>query len=105
MQEIKFDHCPNCNSTRQLCMDLAKKAILDGKASPEFKCSLVKYEAVVATQQMQASAKLNDSFDVVTVYTDICESCGTLYAIRIIKDSVVKKIARPKIVLPPNSGN
>ena len=92
--QLDFDTCPNCLSTRRVANEVMEELKASGQAREEMKAFLFNHTTIVADQ-----SKRSLTVPVVQSYYDACADCGTVYVVHVEYGK-----AAPQIPKPPESG-
>ncbi len=103
----EFKKCPNCSSELRFAEQLAGELKSKGWAMPDFTFCLQIVRTPIIDKRVQAKIPIGSSVPGMHIHTDICMECGTVYAVRIMREDVKKTIApnTPHISLPGDSRN
>lgn len=95
----QFDQCPNCSSTKRFAESVCNELRERGLTSPDFRYYYQATSGVVLDKSKEKSIPIGSELPVIIIYTDICMDCGTIYAVRLQRDTVKKHIVQP---MPPS---
>jgi hypothetical protein len=98
----QFDQCPNCGSTTKFCASLAKEMVDRKLAKDDFTMYLGVYRAPVIDQRTEPKIPIGSEVPVLIAFTDICQDCGTIYAVRLERDTVKKTLPIPTMPIRPS---
>lgn len=101
----QFDQCPVCGSTNRFYESLAKEVKDRGLTSPDFTAYFNVAQLVVMDRTKDKSIPIGSELPVGIAFVDICQDCGTIYAVRLQRDTVKKHLAIPNIPMPPPNRN
>ena len=97
---LEFDQCPNCGSKRQFMAALTKELKELGYARKEWNFYFDSRVGPVVDKAMEGKIPLGSMVPSYLVYTDICMDCGTIYAVKLVSEPMVKALPKPKLFKP-----
>ncbi len=93
----EFKKCPQCGSDQRFGEQLTNEIKDKGWAREEFEFCLQIYQSVVVDQTQQAKIPIGSKVPGLTVHTDVCMECGTIYATKIMRIEATKSITPAQI--------
>lgn len=97
---LKFKCCPICGCTERFLETLANELKEKGLAGKEFNFCYDVRSGPVIDKAKEASIPIGSEVPAYQIKTDICLSCGCLYAIELQSSMVKKSIAPPQLIRP-----
>ena len=94
----EFMHCPNCHSTQRFFEQLGKELVESGHARPNFKMCMDARQGVAADPTIQAIL-IGSIVPGFLIHTDICISCGAIYA------TLIARLEGKTVIVPKDGRN
>ncbi len=100
METKLFDQCPNCGCSIRVYESAANQMILEGKEPADYRYVMQQFQSVIASPKHLESAPIGSKLPAITTQLDICQDCGTVYAISVEWEEVEKRQAPIRPIVP-----
>lgn len=89
-----FSQCPCCGSKERFFEDIAEQARIDGIATDKYSLVYTSYSNAAGEAKKLNSLPVGAKIPAYSIATDVCSSCGCVYAIEL-RTFMVRKAANP----------
>jgi uncharacterized Zn finger protein len=92
--------CPNCSSSNRVMQEVIDDDRAAGRLGEKITTGALSIQELPVTDRAK-QPKLGDKVSVVTMFSDICQDCGTIYVFKVTRDLRVTSIDVSRMIQPP----